>query len=146
MSGATNEVRVIDDDDSIAGNVVRNYLDHEPELSARLAETRIPVVVFAPADVRYDTELTPGYFERVQAALTAAVANHGRGLYVASVHAGPLVRAPKPLPRLEGAGGAFVGYFAVGEGGAVFIQPSGTLGSDPALFDKAISAMMARQR
>jgi hypothetical protein len=42
--------------------------------------------------------------------------------------------------------GAFVGYFAVGEGGALFIRPDGGRGADEALFDEAISAMMRGDR
>jgi hypothetical protein len=135
--------RVIDDEDTVAGGVVRRYLANAPELAARLTATGIAVVLLAP-DVDYDTG--PDFFDRVQAALTASAARHGRALYVASVHAGPLIRAAKPLPALDAGRGAFVGYFAVGEGGAIFMQPRGELGSDPALFDAAISAMMAPDR
>ena len=136
--------RIIDDEDTVAGGVVRRYLEHEPQLVERLTTTGIPVVVFAP-DVDYESEPAE-LFVRVQVALTAAVAKHGPALYVASVHARPLIYAAKPLAPIDGGRGAFVGYFAVGEGGALFFQPNGEVGSDPALFDKAISAMMARHR
>ena len=135
--------QVIDEQDRVAGQEVRRYLDGNPEIVERLTEAGISVVVFAPDD-GYDEP--PDWFARVQAALDVAVAKYGRALYVASVHARPLIRAAKPLPSIDGRPGAFVGYFAVGEGGAVFIQPSGELGSDPALFQAAIGAMMTGYR
>jgi hypothetical protein len=146
VSGARNEVRVIDSDDTIAGGYVRRYLESTPALADRLIATGIAVVVFTAEDVRHETELTPDYFDKLQAALSVAAGHHGPALYVASVHARPLLRSAKPLPALDALRGAFIGYFAYGEGGAVFIQPSGQLGSDAALFDAAISAMMARHR
>jgi hypothetical protein len=139
----TRVTRIIDDEDIVAGGVVRRYLESQAELAARLTATGVPVVVFAPA---VDMELVPDYFERVQAALTAAAAKHGRGLYVASVHARPLIYAGKPFPRLHGGRGAFIGYFAVGEGGALFFQPNGEVGIREALFDEAIGAMMLANR
>ena len=146
MTGARNEVRVIDGDDTIAGGYVREYLERTPALAARLIATDVAVVVFAVEDVRHDTEPTPDYFGKLQAALSVAAGRHGPALYVASLHAGPLLRAAKPLPALDAGRGAFIGYFGYGEGGAVFIQPSGQLSTDAALFDAAISAMMARHR
>ncbi len=135
-------VRIVDDEDRTAGSAVRRVLDNHPALAERLAD--IPVVVFAPV---VDTELVPDYFERVQAALTASVATHGRALYVASVQVGPLFLATKPFPRLASGDGVFVGYFAVGEGGALFIHPRGHgRGAEPALFEAAISAMMSGHR
>jgi hypothetical protein len=143
VSGDPHGPRVIDEDDTVAGGVVRRYLERTPELAARLHATEIPVVVVAP-DV--DDQTGADFFDRVQAALTASVARHGRALYVASVHARPLIYAARPLPAIDPGRGAFVGYFAVGEGGALFVRPDGQVGSDPALFDAAISAMMATPR
>ncbi len=135
--------RIIDDEDGVAGQEVRRYLERETELARRLAEAGLAVVVFAP-DISYDERLV--YFPHVQAALDVAVAKHGRALYVASVRAGPRLMAPGAWPAIDGRPGAFVGYFAVGEGGAVFRQPSGERGAQPALFHAAIGAMMTAYR
>ena len=138
--------RVIDDEDGVAGGVVRRYLDGEPELAKRLADAGLAVVVFAPANDGSDDE-RPGFFDGVQVALNAAVATHGRAVYVASVHARPFFhRRPNPVPVPDARPGVFVGYFAVGEGGAVFVQPNGEMGARAALFHAAIGAMMTAYR
>ncbi|HEX5063287.1 MAG TPA: hypothetical protein VFV99_28115 [Kofleriaceae bacterium] len=144
--------RVIDGSDPVAGSLVRDYLNGAPALAARLEESGIPVVVFVSND-RWDD--SPDYFKQMQRGLDAAIAKHGRAVYVARTTAGYLLKAARRLadrrvfPPLACAHGVFVGYIAVGEGGLVFFDATGKdWGVRPpsTLFEAAISGMMAPYR
>ena len=144
--------RVIDEADTVAGSLVRDYLNRAPELTDRLAQAGIPVVLFMSAD-RWDE--SPAYFALMQRGLDAAIAKHGTAVYVARTTAGYLFKAARRLPDrhvfppLACGRGVFVGYIAFGEGGVVFCDPTGKdWGVRPpsALFDAAISGMIAPYR
>ena len=135
--------RVIDIDSPIALSSVRRYLEQNPALDERLTALDVPVVVFECDG--FDDE-PADFFARVAKLLAGHAARHGRALYVASCHARPLVLAHMELPAMDAGDGAFVGYFAVGEGGALFVHANGERGARAPLFDEAISAMMRGNR
>ena len=138
---ATGMARVIDIESSTASSVVRRYLTEHPALEQRLTAADIPVVVFECDG--FDDEPAV-FFARVAQLLAGHAARYGRALYVASCHARPFVRAGMTTPSMAAGEGVFVGYFAVGEGGALFIRPNGGRGAQEAWFDEAIDEVIGR--